>query len=715
MNGSTAKPPIVIQPDEWSGLAAAIVQRARLMQALYADLYGAQTLWHRQILDASLLYSNPAFLQEAWQLPAPGGIGINLAAFDVRKMAGGYRLAAERLQVPRGLWRTLELRLAASRANPESFRAQKVQRLAHFFKRLRDNLDRLVPHAGASVLLAAEAQTPERAEDAALSDYLSLPLVENDDLAVRDMRVYMKTLRGLRPVGAIFRRVEDVMCDPLELRVDSGEGAVGMISALRAGNVGMMNALGAGALENPAFKPHFARICHELLGEELLLEDERAIALGDAQAAEAVFDEPEQWEFVQFDHPGRRIVYGALTPTAQLALMREMLAAPAKYVAIEHRAYEKEICFFALNTLAGETIAMPGGYTADGEDVWVVSEGEVKEFSLLAAADEPIVPTRAGGDLPSRAAANLAALGRLLANTDLNARLARGLARRLADEDWIERSEIPALVQALGSDASGLADPFAALRAFTLRGDYRGSLAEGIAALARIVPAVRDRISGDLVAALARLTHLAEPDGDDPVALLPYLAQIGSLVAEAYGHCASSMTRGYEWRFLEIGRRLDTAASTLKLMRNLLARQFRNGRDGETAAAAALLEVGDGRLTYRRRYGSRIQLAPAVDLLLCDESNPRSVAYQIAALRQLSHRLPQHADADALFSPLDRAIIRLLADLRLADCTALCTDGLDGFLDVQAQSVAAADELISRAYLDHAPRPGVVHALVTEV
>ena len=85
------------------------------------------------------------------------------------------------------------------------------------------------------------------------------------------MQVYMKTLMGLKKIGTIFRRVEDGMCDPLELRIDSGEGAVGLISSVRAGNVAIANFLGTGVLETPVFKPFLPEICRELLWKLLYL------------------------------------------------------------------------------------------------------------------------------------------------------------------------------------------------------------------------------------------------------------------------------------------------------------------------------------------------------------------------------------------------------------------------------------------------------------
>ena len=84
-----------------------------------------------------------------------------------------------------------------------------------------------------------------------LARYLGFPLVEGTDLTVRDNRVYLKTLQGLKRVHVILRRLDDEYCDPAALRTDSTLGVAGLISAARAGNVVIANALGCGVLESP--------------------------------------------------------------------------------------------------------------------------------------------------------------------------------------------------------------------------------------------------------------------------------------------------------------------------------------------------------------------------------------------------------------------------------------------------------------------------------
>ena len=82
---------------------------------------------------------------------------------------------------------------------------------------------------------------------------------------MRDDRVFLKTVSGLRPVHAILRRLDDDYCDPLELRSDSTLGVPGLVQAWRAGNVLVANAFGMGVLESPALLAFLPPICERLL------------------------------------------------------------------------------------------------------------------------------------------------------------------------------------------------------------------------------------------------------------------------------------------------------------------------------------------------------------------------------------------------------------------------------------------------------------------
>lgn len=778
--------PLVIRPDEWSIIEKGIAQRARLFNALAADIYGEQKLWKEGKLPAALLYANPEFLQVAWKVKPAGDIYVHLSASDIVRLEdGSYRVMADHLQVPEGLGRALENRIGVSRAFPELFRNMRTERLAGFFKKLLDCLDGLQAEIGADaargssraasgegrvVMLASGPDSPRRAEDALLARYLGIPLVENDDLAVRNLQVYMKTLMGLKKIGTIFRRVEDRMCDPLELRIDSGEGAVGLISTVRAGNVAISNFLGSGVLETPLFKSYLPEICRTLLGEELLIPDVETVWLGDESRRDEVMREPEKWIFrkafpekvggngsdgrdARSDAPK---AYAAMTSTAQLALLQTLEENPEAWIAERYvevstvPAYKDgkfvtakaSMRIFAVNTMQGTSV-MPGGLgmfqlvdgslatsaaePADKEvgekDIWVLSERPVPNFSLLAPADQVVMPSRAGGDLPSRAAENLFRLGRDLSASNMMARIARGIAVRLSDESWMEMPELPWILKAGISDDSLTKlsqDPENALRYFILRKDNKYGMQCSLTEIRDLAVQLRDRISEDLWLALNGFGVAEMPAGNGAAALLPYLKSVLSDSTAVAGLAADSMTRGHEWRFLEMGRQIESAIRTLQLIKSLLSRapadEITNLR-----LLQAVLEIGDGLMTYHRRYGGRLQVTPVLDLLLSDESNPRSVAYQVARLREETEHLPGNNQGEAAFSPLDLELMRLQADLRLANIESLVQangserETLTKLVDEKIASIEHVAELISRLYLNHAPRTGVVHAMATEV
>ncbi len=106
------------------------------------------------------------------------------------------------------------------------------------------------------------------------------------------------------------------------------------------------------------------------------------------------------------------------------------------------------------------------------------------------------------------------------------------------------------------------------------------------------------------------------------------------------GLVMESMTRGDGWRFLDIGRRLERAIQMVELLRNGLARDASSG----VGVLEAILEMADSSITYRSRYLTSVQVDLVLDLLLVDEANPRSIAFQLARLREHIERASRQQD-----------------------------------------------------------------------
>jgi uncharacterized circularly permuted ATP-grasp superfamily protein len=248
--------PMIIGADEWPAIEAGIAQRARLIDAVLRDLYGAQTLLAGGLVPPRLVLGHGAFQRPACgigALPAPPLIVY--AADLARSPDGRWWVVADRTQAPSGAGYAIENRLIVSRIFPTLFRDLHAQRLAGFFVALRDALHDAAPTGDGpplTVLLTPGPYNETYSEHSLLARYLGFTLVEGSDLTVRAGKVWLKTVDGLRRVHAILRRQDDDFCDPLELRADSALGVPGLVDCARRGSVLVANAIGAGVFEGGA-------------------------------------------------------------------------------------------------------------------------------------------------------------------------------------------------------------------------------------------------------------------------------------------------------------------------------------------------------------------------------------------------------------------------------------------------------------------------------
>jgi len=247
--------PHIIPAHEWRQVAAGIAQRARLLNAVLADVYGPQTLIAEGLLPAELIFGHNNYLWPCQGVQPPLGTFLHLYAADLARTPDGrWWVTADRTQAPSGAGYALENRMSLSRTFPELYRDLKVEHMAGFFRTVQDTMSRLAPsgHEAPLVVLLTPGRFNESYfEHLYLARQLGYPLVEGSDLTVREATVYLKTLSGLRRVHAIMRRLDDDFCDPLELRTDSALGVPGLLDAVRQGNVMVANALGSGVLESP--------------------------------------------------------------------------------------------------------------------------------------------------------------------------------------------------------------------------------------------------------------------------------------------------------------------------------------------------------------------------------------------------------------------------------------------------------------------------------
>jgi uncharacterized alpha-E superfamily protein len=232
-----------------------------------------------------------------------------------------------------------------------------------------------------------------------------------------------------------------------------------------------------------------------------------------------------------------------------------------------------------------------------------------------------------------------------------------------------------------------------------------GTVREVAGRLRNLAFVLRDRFSVDTWSILGRVQVSARPrpgraEAGEALALLNAL--VADLAALS-GMEMENMTRGHGWRLLDLGRRLERSINVVTLLQAAVGLK----RQG-LAALEAVLEITDSVMTYRRRYFAEPQWAGVLDLLLADESNPRSLAFQVAALAEHASHLPREA-APISFEVPAAQISGLRDMLAQSDWSALAESSAEA-LEVSAtallercgSSLRAVSDSITHLYFSHA-------------
>jgi uncharacterized circularly permuted ATP-grasp superfamily protein len=228
------------------------VQRARLLDAVMADIYGERTLLACGLLPASLVLAHPQYLRAMHGCRPAGGVHLHVVAFDLTRCADGpWWVVGQRTQAPSGLGCAGEPPHHRP-AVPEAFRQMAVQRLAASYRDFIQALMRLSPAGERSrvALLTPGPRNETYFEQAFLARYLGITLVEGADLTVRGDKV-PEDAAGLERVHGCCAAWTTQLAGPAGAAPRLHAGRAGLLQAVRAGEVVVANAPGAGWLESP--------------------------------------------------------------------------------------------------------------------------------------------------------------------------------------------------------------------------------------------------------------------------------------------------------------------------------------------------------------------------------------------------------------------------------------------------------------------------------
>ncbi|MBR1126449.1 circularly permuted type 2 ATP-grasp protein [Bradyrhizobium lablabi] len=727
--------PLIIDAADWRQLAAGIAQRAQLLEMVLRDIYGDGRLVAEGAIPAAAIAGSNEYLRAVCGMKPPGGRYLSVYAADVgRGPDGRWWVLSDRTQAPSGAGYALENRLVLSRAFTSLYKSMNVERVAPFFEAFRDALrasaDRDEPRIG---LLTPGSFNETYFEHATLARYLGFMLVEGDDLAVSGDRIHIRTVAGLKRLDVLLRRVDSNSLDPLELDASSHLGVPGLIDVLRKGGVVVANMPGSGVLEARALLGFLPSLARRLLGEDLKMPHIATWWCGQKAAREEVLSRLDE---VAIEGAYTRGVPGFPSNgpvlTSELSTdARERLASAISERGIDFAGQEQVrlsttpvwedghiaprpfvLRVFAAATPDGWTI-MPGGFAriaeqadaraismgdgAKAADVWVVSDKAVSASTLLPAVDTVRI-RRIAGVMPSRAADNLFWLGRYLERAEATLRLIRALGTQAREpaknSSGLHAAErIQRLLVTWGAVSQTSRSQSAKVAAEALQSEERfGSALSLLRSALRTASSLRERLSPDAWQVITEMAENLAFDVDDDDGILTSAELTLRDLASFAGLAHENMNRAAGWRFLDMGRRAERAINTVRF-----ARQFAFDEAGEDDLDV-LLTLVDCQITYRSRYLVAPLLEPVRDLVVLDPYNPRSVAFQVAALNEHIAALPSLKEYGLIERP-QRLAVAAQATLTTAEVSSLEVKTLFAL----EQDLLNLSEAIGLHYFPHGP------------
>ncbi len=756
--------PLLISSAEWADIEAGLAQRAELLNLILADLYGARNLVRKRLLPAELVYGHPGYLRSCVvtdQRPVPT---LTLYAADLARGADGVmRVFNDRSQAPSGAGYALENRTVMSRLIPSLFRDSHPHRLATFFRLVRAALADLAPDGRENprvVVLTPGPLNETYFEHLYLANYLDYTLIEGTDLTVRDGRVWLKAVTGLEPVDVILRRVDDLFCDPLELRPDSLLGVAGLAEAVRRGRVAVANPLGSGVLESPGLLAFLPRLAKHFLGQELRLPSVATWWCGQTMERDYVLANLHKLVL----RPAHRLggehsVFGNLLSREELEAWRERIKArPHHYVGqelqtpsaaptLKNGLLEPRPAVLRSFLVASQDtwVVMPGGLTRVGnelgsrivssqagaisKDTWVLaSEPEATESMQTQAL--PGFP-ESRETLPGVAAENLYWAARYAERAEAMIRLLRAIHQRTNESlqlaDPVYRNTLEVLLRGLthmtvtypgfvgAGSAERLQSPWMEITDLVINTQRSGSLAANLAGFLKAAYAVRNLVTTDTRRVINdigdEITDLKQVATNDAQFLQDVLDRIITALMAIAGATSESMSRELGWHFLHLGRRIERAQQLTALLRATLVNSM--PAEVEALLLESVLNVAESLTLYRRRYRDRPQIDTTLDLLLLDDSNARSLGFQVNDIKHHLDALPGQGVRP--YKQELRLVMESRTRLSLADAALLAqSDGgvrgeLESLLAGLGQALGTASSALADTYFMHAKVP---HQLV---
>jgi len=760
--------PQLITAQEWETINAGLVQRAELFDLLLKDIYGPQTLIKNGILPQELIYLHPGFLRSCVNIKLPGTQHLVLYAADMaRGIDGRLWIISDRTQAPSGAGYALENRFAMSSVLPELFSNLNVKRLSPYFDSLQQALTNIAPRNSDNPRVVVLTPGPDNEtyfEHSYLAAYLGLTLVQGNDLMVKDNFVWLKTIDGLEKIDVILRRLDDVYCDPLELKSDSLLGVPGLVQVVRKGNVAIANPLGSSIVESAGLVPFLPAVAKHFLGTDLIMPTIATWWCGQPKEMNYVIANLKTLvvrKIFRNIAGTRSAIDGASLSIAQAEeLVQQIRANPYLYVGQEKINFSSTPSWLDGKIVAGHSlfrsflvshnnsyIAMPGGLTRTNtgansfiisnqlggisKDTWILSADDDQEHPVsLQLNNETLQHKTLKRSLPSHTAENLFWVGRYTERVIYNARLQRTVMQKLlqsnktfvADDESSEAVLLQTVTQCTYTfpgffEESSPAKrkelyikPWTELTDVLYNEKRNGSLSHNLILLKNAVYSVRNFWALDTWRVLRQMEdewNRAKTDiNTDHLKMIGSIDSLNTSMFAFLGMNRESVRREQGWNIMDLGRKLEQSLYLITLLRSVFQRKQEEQAEHELLESVMI--AGQSLITYRYTYRDHLQLPLVLELLMLDTNYPKSLAYLVKKIKRYISLLPKEGKEIQL-SNKQRNIQEADTLLKLADVIALTKYdpeskeyiALGNFLDKLYTLIADTSLLISKTYFKH--------------
>lgn len=611
--------PVMVDSAEWRRIEAGLAQRAQVLSAVLADLYGPRRLLLDGVLPAETVLGNPGFIRAADGAELPDHHQLFYTSAKLARNTDGWAVLSDSTDLLPGMGYVMADRRAVADVLSPAYSSLSVYRLGPFFRKFRTSLEALSRGLNDTprVVVLVPGNRSTTFDQAYLADTLGMPIVTPEDLIVADGRLWLRTLGDAEPVDVVLRHLPSNESDPVDLTSTAAGGVPGLIEAAHSGSVAVVNPIGAGVLENPALLTYLPRICRHVLGEDLLLPSTVTYWCGERSMGSHVVANLERLLITSIS-TGETFNGAMLSIGERADLATQISATPHQWVGQEPiemsstpsvGSRELMACPTAIHTFAvadeHSYAVMPGGLGSttvgsthhnDGaiaKDVWVLTGGAPVSDVESAAAPA------AGGVLVAGSAANLFDFGTQLERTE-------GVLRIARESHGLPGRDTPTSVS-------------------------MEDVNESVTSLIRSAHLVRDRLTPEAWRALALL--------EQPAPFVEHLVNIMTLS----GVLHESVTHDRSWSLLMLGKRLERARFLLQTaLQAADSTEWSLPVASNSSLISGFLRLHDSLLSFRRHNQFREAIPSVIEILLLSRTNPRSLAFSILHVEEILKTLPTH-------------------------------------------------------------------------